>query len=284
MNKRLTLPIAALLAVLLVTGCTFNIVTGSGRVVSESRDVSGFTQIALAGIGDVIVTQGEEISLVIEAEDNLIPYFETKVRGSTLTISLYDRYRAVTLRPTRPVKFHLTLPEIEAVTLAGSGNIIAGDLQGTDFKITLAGSGNITTGDLSAAQLNIQLAGSGDISLGTVTTERVTSTTAGSGNITFAGLEAETIEVTIAGSGNVNLKGEVTRQGLKILGSGDYTAGDLQSQEASVLVSGSGDVRVWATRSLEVTLLGSGNVLYYGSPRLSLNVSGSGSINPADRP
>lgn len=282
MNKRLILPLPVLLVALLVAGCTFNVVTGSGKIISESRDISGFTRITLAGIGDVIVTQGEQAALVIEAEENLIPYFETKVQGSTLTIGLYERYRTTTIQPTRPVKFHVTLPEIEAVTLAGSGNIIASDLQAADFNITLAGSGNISTGDLSAARLSIQLAGSGDISLGAVTAEAVTSTTAGSGNISFAGLETTTVDVTIAGSGDVRLSGQATRQEIKILGSGDYTADELESQEATLLVAGSGNVRVWAAQKLDVTILGSGDVLYYGNPRLGLRVSGSGAIRQAD--
>ena len=40
--------------------------------------VSSFDQVSLNGQGDLIITQGEQESLQIEAEDNLIPVIETE--------------------------------------------------------------------------------------------------------------------------------------------------------------------------------------------------------------
>jgi hypothetical protein len=54
--------------------------TGSGNVITESRDVAGFNEIALGGIGTGIVTQGDEEALTIEAEDNLLPPIGSEVR------------------------------------------------------------------------------------------------------------------------------------------------------------------------------------------------------------
>ena len=101
-------------------------VAGSGKIATETRNVSGFTSVTLAGIGNVYLTQGPAELVRIEAEDNLIPYFDTSVLGSTLKIGIKDQYMGISLQPTRPVKFYVTLPKIEAVTLAGSGDIFAG--------------------------------------------------------------------------------------------------------------------------------------------------------------
>ena len=81
MNKRIIIPTTILLVALLVSGCGFQVVTGSGKVATETRNVSGFTSVTLAGIGNVYLTQGETESVRIEAEDNLIPYFETSLRA-----------------------------------------------------------------------------------------------------------------------------------------------------------------------------------------------------------
>lgn len=264
MNKRIYIPTTILLIALLLSGCGFQIVTGSGKVVTETRDVSNFSHITLAGIGDVYVTQGEDVSVRIEAEDNLIPYFETAVQGDTLTIGIKNEYMGVSLHPLKPVKFYVTTPKIEAVKLAGSGNIIAGDVRTTGFDISLLGSGNISTGKLTATNVDVKLAGSGNIRLEALTADKVSS--------------------TISGSGDISMGGEVTEQHSEILGSGDYLASGLKSENAIVRVTGSGNSQVLASGTLNVTILGSGDVVYSGSPRVNVSISGSGKVNQASQP
>ena len=284
MNKRIYIPITILLIALLLSSCGFQIVTGSGNVVTETRDVSNFSRITLAGIVNVYVTQGAGTSVRIEAEDNLIPYFGTTVTGDTLTIGIKHEYIGVNLHPLKPVKFYVTTPKIEAVTLAGSGNIIVGDTQTTGFNVSLLGSGNISTGKLTATNVDAKLAGSGNISLGTVSATEVTANIAGSGNIGIETVMADKISSTTSGSGDITISGEVTEQHIVILGSGDYLASGLKSENATVRIAGSGNSQVSATGTLDVTILGSGDVVYSGSPRMNVSVSGSGRVNQSTQP
>jgi hypothetical protein len=272
-----------LLVAMLVSGCGFQVISGSGKLASETRNLSGFTSVTLAGIGNVYLTQGPAESIRIEAEDNLIPYFDTSVQGSTLKIGIKDQYMGVSLQPTRPVKFYVTLPKIEAVTLAGSGNIFAGKLQAGAFRISLLGSGDISTDNLAATDLDIHLGGSGNISLGTVSASQVTAYIAGSGDIQLGILTADKISSQTAGSGDITIGGKVNEQSTEILGSGDYLAGGLKSATATVRVTGSGDSQVSATGTLNVTILGSGDVAYSGSPKLNASIAGSGKVNPASQ-
>jgi hypothetical protein len=53
---RTRLPAAVLAILLAVAGCS--VVNGSGQVKTESRQVSGFTKIDLAGSGEVTIAQG----------------------------------------------------------------------------------------------------------------------------------------------------------------------------------------------------------------------------------
>ena len=284
MNKRIYISTTILLIAVLLSSCGFQIVTGSGNVVTETRDVSTFSRITLAGIGDVYVTQGAGISVRIEAEDNLIPYFETAVHGNTLTISIKDEYMGVNLHPLKPVKFYVTTPKIEAVTLAGSGNIIVGDILTTGFDVSLLGSGNISTGKLTATNVDVKLAGSGNISLGTLSATEVTASIAGSGNIGIETVTADKISSTTSGSGDITISGEVTEQHIVILGSGDYLASGLKSENATVRTAGSGNSQVSATGTLDVTILGNGDVVYSGNPQMNVSISGSGKVNQSTQP
>jgi hypothetical protein len=283
MNKRIYLPAAILLVALLVSGCGIQMVIGSGKLATGTRNVSGFTSVTLAGIGDVYLTQGPAESVRIEAEDNLIPYFETSVQGGTLKIGIKDQYMGVSLQPTRPVKFYVTLPALAAVTLAGSGNILAGKIQAGAFGISLLGSGDISTEALTAANLAIHLSGSGNISLGSVSAGEVTADITGSGGIQLRSLTANKVSSKTAGSGTITLGGKVSEQSAVILGSGDYRAGGLKSATATVQVTGSGNSQVSASRTLNVTILGSGGVAYSGNPTIHASIAGSGRVNQASQ-
>ncbi len=258
MNKRLTLSTVILLAALIVSGCGLQIVQGSGKVVTETRTVDTFSNIKLSGIGDVIITQADETSVRIEAEDNLISYFETSVVGDTLTIGVKNQYLGISIFPTRGVKFYVSTPNVNVVTLAGSGNIYTGNIETTNFKASLLGSGNITNDNLVATSVEINLSGSG--------------------NVTLANVKAEKITSTIAGSGNITVAGEVNDQNAKIVGSGDYRAAELTSESATINVTGSGNSRVSVANTLYVTILGSGDVTYSGTPSVNTSIAGSGHV------
>jgi len=283
MNKRLYIPAILLLVALLVSGCGFQMVNGSGRIATETRNLSGFTIVSLAGIGNMYLTQGVTESVRIEAEDNLIPYFDTSVQGSTLKIGIKDQSMGVSLQPTKPVNFYVTLPRVEAVTLAGSGNVFAGQIQAGAIRNSLLGSGNISTDTLTATNLDILLSGSGNISLGTVSASQVNANIAGSGDIQVDTLTADKVCSKTAGSGNITLGGTVTQQSAEILGSGDTLATGLKSATATVRVTGSGDSQVSTSGTLNVTILGSGDVAYSGHPTVNASIAGSGKVKPASQ-
>ena len=90
------------LAVLLLAGCELHagpvdVVQGSGHVQRQSRDVRGFDQVVLSGLGTLTITQGSTESLTVEAEDNLLLRLRSDVGGSTLRLGPND----IAIRPTK---------------------------------------------------------------------------------------------------------------------------------------------------------------------------------------
>ena len=76
-----------IIGILLITACSLStiqdsrdVITGSGNVITESRDVSGFDGVSHTGIGRVIITQSDTESLTIEADDNLMEYITSEVQ------------------------------------------------------------------------------------------------------------------------------------------------------------------------------------------------------------
>ncbi len=261
--KKLTFPIAIVLVVTLLTGCGFRVVDGSGDIVTETRPIGDFSAIILQGSGEVIVSQGDQASLSIEGDDNLLPYFETEVHGNTLTIGLKDEYMAVSLLPSQTIMFYVTVVDLNSLTVAGSGDIRAEAIQSEDFRINIFGSGDISIESLETTGLGVEIAGSGNASVDTLTADEAT--------------------ITIQGSGDFSAGGQASSQEITIQGSGDYNAADLQSQDATALIQGSGSVNIWVDQSLDVTIMGSGDVNYSGDARLNISTMGSGDANHVER-
>ncbi len=254
--KRLFLSCILFLAALLTVGCGPAVV-GSGHVISEERPVSHFDQVELQGLGELEITQGETESLRVEAEDNLLPYLTTEVHGGRLEIG-FQPDLPLYLRPTRPVRFYLTLKEVTALQVSGSGEIYAAHLVADRLRLGVSGSGNLTLERLEVKTL--------------------TNVVSGSGDLRVAELQAETVQTTLSGSGTCNLAGATAEQSARVSGSGDYLAFDLQSQSAALQLSGSGNAQTWVAQNLEIMVSGSGDVEYYGAPRLRQQVAGSGSV------
>jgi hypothetical protein len=207
--------ITALLGACSGQGIFINTIHGSGNVVSESRDVSGFNKIEFGSQGDVTVTYGDTESLTIEAEDNLLPYLRTWVENGRLVIRT-EPY-TVNLDETRPIHINVVVTSLDEVLLSGSGNVDVEGVNGAQFAANLFGSGNLTlTGE--AETLNADLRGSGIIDANALTADTATASVPGSGTIIVNA--ADSLNATINGSGTVEYLGspDLTQ---RISGSGE---------------------------------------------------------------
>lgn len=244
-TSRLSLLLAAALALLAACGLfqdeDTRIITGSGRVTSETRPVAGIDSVTLEGLGDVVVQEGAAEALTIEAEDNLIPLITSEMQGATLRLGFDRATWRDTLRPTQPIRFVLTVRDLRAFDLTGSGSFQANSLHSPSLTLRLSGTGDLT----------------------------------------IEHLDSQSLEVRLEGTGNITLAGQVNEQSVEITGSGQYQAGDLESQTARVTVSGTGDAVVWVQTDLAASLSGTGTINYWGAPSLSRrDISGAGDINP----
>jgi hypothetical protein len=214
-------------------------VQGSGHVVTETRQVSDFTRVELLGSGEVVLTQGDEEALQVEAEDNLLGHIRTEVRGHTLYLSLNNGEVPEILQPTRPIKYYVSLKAVEGLAVSGSGDISAGNVTADSLDLSINGSGNISIDTLAA----------------------------------------KTLKSTIRGSGKCEVRGGTAAdQAVDISGSGNYAGGKLEGETGSVQITGSGAATVRVKATLEARISGSGDVYYYGTPRVTEHITGSGNI------
>ena len=194
--------ILLILGLVLLSACGLRAIRGSGDVVTEDRDVSGFDSLEFAGFGRLIVTQGNEESLSIEVDDNLLRYIDTDVVGDTLKIEFDDN---IVLRPTdNSIIFNLSVIDLVSIDISGAGSFEIGELVSDELDVSMSGAGQIDIDSIEATELKVVLNGAGHIDIsGTVMRQDITIS--GLGDFNAIDLETEETTVNISGAGDVDL-------------------------------------------------------------------------------
>ena len=218
-----------------------NAVVGSGKVISATREVSGFTSVLVSGSGQAEITIGDSDSLVIEAEDNILPLIESSVLSGKLTLGLKPNTSISTMRG---IRYTITVKSLTGVETSGSADVtVTNTARADDFSAYTSGSGAIKLSDVQAQTLTVQTSGSGNVNAaGKVDEARIT--TSGSGNFTGSDLQCASATATTSGSGNVTL----------------WVTDSLTAR-----TSGSGNIRYYGQPSVSSSESGSGRVTGLGS-------------------
>jgi len=214
-------------------------IKGDGNLKKETREVSNFTSLSSQGSIDVQIAYGTSNTIEVEADENLLPYIETKVEDGKLTIR---SQKNINLKSRSGIIVHVSMTSIHSLFQSGSGNIDGSGVFSNDGKT------------------EIRVSGSGNIKLEFGTFNDIALFVSGSGNINLKGNTANNVTVAITGSGNIDCS-------------------NVSSNDVDVKISGSGNVKVNAEKSIVAKISGSGNVFYKGNAtNISSKISGSGKV------
>jgi hypothetical protein len=151
-------------------------IDGSGRIVQQSRNVGEFRAVQTMGSENVEVRFGPKTSVVIAADDNILPLLSSRVVNGTLKIESRGSYRT-----HNPIRVWITTPRLEEFTTMGSGSVVIHDVNSPHLKLTLQGSGDIQANGRTG-ELDLALMGSGRARLGDLSATDVSAGVFGSGD------------------------------------------------------------------------------------------------------
>lgn len=189
--------VAVLLALLCVS-CGFEKVDGSGNVVTQNRNISDdFTAIAASNGLEVIIEQGNERAVIVEADDNLQEHIKIEVNGKELKIS-----SDVNIGSAGAKKVIVKLPEVESIESSSGSSIISKNtLKSNSLHLACSSGGGM---EVTVAAQNLKCESSSGSSI-TVTgkTEKL-ETKASSGSSVNAGeLQAENVISDASSGGHI---------------------------------------------------------------------------------
>jgi Putative auto-transporter adhesin, head GIN domain len=189
----------------LVTSCN-NRQRGSGNIVTEKRNTGSFSEIKVSSSIDVDVQQGNETSVVVEADDNIVQLIKTNVENGVLVISLKDNYGISNATTT----VHVISPVYTSFTASSSSSITGKTTIANTTKINLkaSSSANIEM-TLDAPSVEIKSSSSADITAAGKT-KNLKVDASSSATIKLGELKAEVVDVEASSSSDVKVFASVS--------------------------------------------------------------------------
>ncbi len=205
-------------------------------MISQTRNLSGFTGVDVSGGIEVFVTQDSAFSVKVEADDNLQEFILVSENSGKLYIKQANN---TSLTSSARIKVYVGAPKLDGFYASGACSIIGQN------KITADGD------------VDIHLSGSCDVTLD-LKTPKISADLSGASTLSLKG---ETKDLDIDGSGSTDIKcfdlmTENTR--IDISGSGDAEVH--ASVKIDIELSGSASVKYKGSASVNQNVSGSASV------------------------
>jgi putative autotransporter adhesin-like protein len=187
-----------------VTSSTGKNGQGPANVTEQSRNVSGFEEVELRGIGNLYIEQTGSESLTVAAQEDVLPKLGTEVVNNRLIIGPKPD---ATIHTTEPINYKLTVKDLNALEVSGSANVEANGISNDRLAVTISGAGNVKTGG-EAGKQEINVSGSGHYGAEDLESKEVKIAVLGAGSAIVN--VSEKLDAQISGIGSVEYTGDPT--------------------------------------------------------------------------
>jgi hypothetical protein len=177
----------------------FSGLAGSGKKISETRDLPSFHSIDFRGNGRILLQQGERQTVSIRADDNIMNRLRTEVKHGCLTISS-DKW----VMDESSVVYTIVATDIHEISVSGMGELESREtISAQELHVSLSGTGEITL-DLDTENLKTTISGTGEMRL-RGTTKNHDVDIKGVGELQAYDLTAYSTRVDISGAGECKI-------------------------------------------------------------------------------
>jgi hypothetical protein len=214
---------------------------GSGKVITQTRDVGKFDSIEISYPAQVFVSQGGEESVKVEADDNVLPGLKTEVRDNTLEI-FYKVEDGKHVRPSKPVKITIVVKDLKDVHFDGAGELSIDGLETDELNVSASGAGNLELNDITVENLSVSLSGAGNVSA-SGEAQRLDLVISGVGKFDGKDLHSQDVSTNLSGVGNATV----------------WVDGELDAE-----ISGAGSVNYYGSADVTRQVSGIGGVNHVG--------------------
>jgi hypothetical protein len=131
----------------------FGGVHGSGNVITEKLDLSGFNGVEVGRGFQVEIAAGKEFSVEVAGDDNLLPLVTTEIHDGILNIDTEKR-----ISPTTPVRVRISAPDISRLNTSGGATVNATGLRNSGLSIDSSGGSKVVLSG-ETAKFEVEISG-----------------------------------------------------------------------------------------------------------------------------
>ena len=200
--KKLAL-LFVLFPLLAAAGCHHGMraeIKGSGKRVMEKRNVTPFTSISTEGAFSIDITCQKDLGVEVEGDDNVLSLVTAEVSNNVLRLRNTKNYSS-----SEPVKFRISVPDLEGLSVSGAGRIEIKGLNNDKFEIDSSGAPTINVSGKTKL-IDIDSSGAGRIDSHNLHAARGVVDSKGVAQIDID--VADQLDVTVSGPSSVYYRGD----------------------------------------------------------------------------
>src|SRR6185295_7853263 len=175
-------------------------IKGSGKRELQKRDVASFTSISTEGAFTIEVTCQKNQSLEVEGDDNVLEYVTSDVGSNILRIKNTKNYST-----SEPVKFRISIPNLEGLSVNGAGHIEIKNLNNDKFEIDTNGAPTIVVSGTTKV-IDVGANGAGKIDAHNLHASRGVVDSRGVARVDLD--VSDQLDATVSGPSTVTYKGD----------------------------------------------------------------------------
>lgn len=116
-------------------------IKGNGTVATETRTASSFTDIDVGTSIRVKLTQSNNHSIEVEAEENILPYVITDISGNELHIHFK---KGVSIKANKPIIVHVSMADLQEIDAGSASSVTTTSLfKGDDLEVECGSSAQV---------------------------------------------------------------------------------------------------------------------------------------------
>ncbi len=249
--------LVAILATVLLPGCA---AVSLGKIVSEEKDFSDFTNVEVEGAFYVKIVQSASFKTTVSSNENFFDYIVVSREGDTLRIYLNPRHAFTDFTPgAKTLKAAITLPALRGLRLSGATNAtITGFKSSENFSLDVSGASSLDMRDIEVGNAKFEISGASKIT---------------------GDMKAVATEFEISGASKVELKGSANNIVLNISGASNAKLADFILNDANVKLSGASEATLNLKEKLDCVLSAASTLYFFGNPTVgNVQVTGASTI------
>ncbi len=174
-------------------------VYGDGNVVKKERSARSFTGVKVSTGIDVFLTQGSNLSIEVEADENLHEYIVTEVEGDVLHV-----YSDANIRESKMKRVYVTMDKITSLSTTSAGDLIGQTPVKTDnLELNSSSAGDIKL-EVYAKNVQVDISSSGDMTL-TGEADILSGNLSSAGDLNAYDFKVREVDLDVSSAGDADI-------------------------------------------------------------------------------